>query len=487
MTKSAVTVTQLDGKVGYIGPSLVALAIAGTATKGPFTPQAFSRPQDVVSTYESGDLVHAACTRLRRYGGEVVCCRVSVTDVGEATLITTGMKATTPATPTVHAADLAPSQTLTTTIRFPSGGTRGTAGITYQISYDEGRTWGAVNSLGTGTSITLDPKQVGVVTIDFAAGSIEKDDLLIVNTVAPIPLGSETSTAVDALGKFSVDWDCLEVSFPIDAIVAGYLDTAIVAMQARGYYRYWIANAYLPTPTQTLAEYHTAMTTAWSSHVSPRGEGIVCYGNAHFVSPVGDFKQRRPAVWAVAPYIEALDLHIDPAFMAQNGPLPGVSLADDAGNPQLHDEAIDPGPDNERFLTLCTDPDYEGVYVTNAWLRSASGSDFRYVQHRRLMNRALRLLRKFCAAYLSKDVSTAAKTGRLLPSFARRFRKDAEAAVLAELGVGPKVDGVEVVPDQMADVLRTETLPVDFALKPKGYLKWIRITASFTATGVSDQ
>lgn len=52
-------------------------------------------------------------------------------------------------------------------VRFPTGGTVGTTGILYQVSTDDGSTWGTSTALGTGTTIAV----LGV-TLTLGAGSI---------------------------------------------------------------------------------------------------------------------------------------------------------------------------------------------------------------------------------------------------------------------------------------------------------------------------
>lgn len=59
-------------------------------------------------------------------------------------------------------------------VRFPTGGTVGTTGITYQVSVDDGATWGSVLALGTATAIVV----LGI-TLTLGAGTVIDGDVVL--------------------------------------------------------------------------------------------------------------------------------------------------------------------------------------------------------------------------------------------------------------------------------------------------------------------
>lgn len=66
-------------------------------------------------------------------------------------------------------------------VRFPTGGTVGVSGMTYQTSVDDGTTWGSVTPLLTATSIAV----LGV-TLSLAAGTITSGDVVRWTQTSPI-------------------------------------------------------------------------------------------------------------------------------------------------------------------------------------------------------------------------------------------------------------------------------------------------------------
>lgn len=58
-------------------------------------------------------------------------------------------------------------------VRFPTGGTVGVAGIEYQISVDDGTTWGTLTALDVATTIVV----LGV-TLTLGAGTVDDDDVV---------------------------------------------------------------------------------------------------------------------------------------------------------------------------------------------------------------------------------------------------------------------------------------------------------------------
>jgi hypothetical protein len=472
MTIAEISFYEVDGQLGAVDNSELPIAIAGLALRGSYEPRLFARYEDAVAEYGAGDLIEAGAVQIKDWSKPALLCRINAADVGEATLVLTGWTGT--ATPAVHSAGLAPIETAEYRIKCISGGTRGTDGITYVESYDGGRSYGPLKQLGVAIAFTLNAAIVGTVVIDLGAGTCTAGEEFIVRTVAPIPTAAEVTTAVDQLGVHSQDWDCLEVSCPIDATIASALDTALATMSGRVQERYWVANARLPLPSESIPTYVTAMTAAWGSYSTLRGH--VFPGNCHFVSRVNQLKCVRPRVWAVAPYIDRLPRQIDPAHL-DNGALPGVTLVDDNGNPQLHDERIWPAFDALRLSSLYS-AGRDGVFIGNARTKSPVGSDYRYVQIRRVINVSKRILYAYLRKVLNKDVIVSKKTGRLTPSYVRFLKSGAETSVLSVLSVGPMVSSIEVTPDGNAQVLTNETVDFDFDVVPKGYIKNIRVRVS---------
>jgi hypothetical protein len=83
----------------------------------------------------------------------------------------------------------------------------------------------------------------------------------------------------------------------------------------------------------------------------------------------------------------AVPLGQDLGFVAA-GPITNMQLADANANPKWHNEDLFPGEDALGFTTGRTINGSQGNYLTNGNVFSAAGSDFVFVQHLRVMNRA---------------------------------------------------------------------------------------------------
>lgn len=467
---------EIDGQIGGGSSGKMPLAIAGLAVAGDYTPKSFTRLVDALAHYVGGDLLESIAPQARDWKGPVVACRIECADVGEVTLDDDDWTGT--SVPSVHTG-ATPIETAEYRIRIGTGATVGTAGATYFVSYDGGRTWGPETALGTADEITL-AAAVGGIVIDLAAGTVVAGNVLVIHAVAPEPTAAEVSAAAEALGKFVADWECLEVSCPIDKTIASALDTAIGEMAARNRRPYWIANARLPELDETVAEYMTALSTEWSGYSTTRG--AVVPGDCWYQSRVTLRTSRRPRVWGVAPFVERLPRQRDAAHDS-NGVIAGMSLVDAEGNPLFHDEQIWPGFDAARFLTLWQDGE-AGVRVHNPRLKSAPDSDYRYIQHRRVISYAEGRLYSNLRSVLHDDVIVSRKTGKPTPSYVRRVKAAAELALWSSMRVGPMASAIEVNPDENALILQTEEWSFELGVLPLGYTKWIFVKVKMLNPGV---
>ena len=190
--------------------------------------------------------------------------------------------------------------------------------------------------------------------------------------------------------------------------------------------------------------------------------------------------------FAVAALAASVDESVDLAYTGL-GALPGVAVRDSNGNPDEHDESANPGLDDARFCVLRTIDGKAGVYVNNPRLFSAAGSDFQFLQHRRIMNLAKQTLRVFFVDRLSKEVVVDATTGFIAETEAAEIEAGADAALRAVLLAKPKVSGggvggkktrfVQV--SRTDNLLSTSTMTVQASVIPLAYPKAINIALGF--------
>jgi hypothetical protein len=471
MTIPNVTVTELDGALGILPQSSGLLAaFAGVANAGPLnTPAAFARTRDVVSTFGGGPTVEEACYEIERYGKPIVFVRTGATTVSTLSAVTFVGTGTSVVTATGTSDD-----DYEIAMKVIAGGTRGVAGITYQLSYDGGRTYGAVTALGTASTIAVPAS--GAVVINLAAGTLVAGDLATFRANAPQWNAAEITTALTALQVTQQPWEFVRIVGAVDASLFSTISAGITAMHNAGKHKWALVNTRMPNLAESDATYTAAMVTAFAS--SADSSIAVFSGAAKIESSISRRRYRRPVALAIAGRAAALSEEVDFA-QVDLGPLPGVAILDTNGNPDEHDEANSPTLDASRFGSLRSLEGYPGVYVTNPRLMCTTGSDFVFIQYRRTMNIARTVLEAYFKKRLSKAVRVNRTTGFILESEARDIESGAKSALATALLAKPKASAVDFVLSRTDNILSTFTLTGQARIIPLGYPKFINIDVGF--------
>jgi hypothetical protein len=473
MTLPAVNITELDGALGIL-PATAGrlLAFVGPATSGPLnTPAAFARTTDLVANYGQGPTVEAAAHYIDAEGKPVVFVRTGNTTAGSADALVSVATGTSVVT---LAASPTPNDDYDLVALIAAGGTVGSAGITYQLSYDNGRTYGPVTQLGTANTITFG--EAGGVVLDLAAGTLVAGDKFSVRTHAPCWNTTELGAALDALKNSTIAWEQAVIVGPVDGSAFDVIDPKFTGMATAGKYRSWIGAVRMPNAAESEATYLAAMVSAVGSKASTHG--ALCAGAAKIASGVNGRIYRRSTLVAVASRSGAVAEHINIA--APNlGSLAGVSIRDDNGNVDEHDEAINPGLDDARFITLRTHEGLDGVYITRPRLFSPSGSDFQIIPDRRVMNLALIALRAYFLRRLNAPVQVDKTTGYILPHEASEIELGARAAMRAVLMAAPKASDVNFVLSRTDDIISTKTLTGTATITPLADPETINVNVGF--------
>jgi hypothetical protein len=154
------------------------------------------------------------------------------------------------------------------------------------------------------------------------------------------------------------------------------------------------------------------------------------------------------------------------------GALPGVSsLYRDEFKTQALDEA--------RFCTLRTHIGIQGFYITNGRIMTASGSDFTFIQFRRVMDVACRTTRQALLPYLNASLRVDPITGKINEKDAQQIEAKVNAALTAVLVATGQASGSSIVIDRDANIISTQTLLVTVRVVPLGYAKFINVTIGF--------
>lgn len=471
MTQPNVTITELDGALGVLPPTSGALlAIIGPCSSGPVdTPAAFARVRDIQSNFTNGPAVEAAAHYIEKYGRPVLFVRSNANVAAViGTIDDSGVTGT-----SVVTATGTPTDDVELMVKILAGGTVGTAGITYQISADAGRSYGPITALGTANTIVA-PDNLGV-TFHLAAGTLLASDTWNVVVSAATWNSADITSALAALQASQQFWELVQIVGPIDASTLVTIDSAISGMVAAGKYKAWVGNTRIPDVGEDESTYATSL-AGFAADSSKFGS--LYAGGCKLTSSVSGRRYRRPVSIATAAREASVSQEIDIADVNLDT-LPGVTIRDVNGNPDEHDESINPGLDDLRFAVLRTWDGFGGVYVNRPRLFSPAGSDFQLMPHRRVLNITHDALRMYFIRRLNKPILVSKTSGLILESEASEIEKGALAVMRSTLLTKPKASDIQFELSRTDNLLSSRTLTGEARVVPLAYPEFILLGVGF--------
>lgn len=372
---------------------------------------------------------------------------------GTVSLVGTGPAGVTQASSPVDAYDVR--------ITIATAGAPGVGAFTYSV--DGGNVTSGVIAIPGGGVYSI--PGTGVV-LTFA-GTFTAGDVYSFATTAAGFTNSDVTAALDAVLAAPQEWGHVHVvGTPASAAAAASLAAAVDAKMTAAETSFRYAFAIIEAPQ---GEGDTAMQTAVANFLTPRV--LEVGGDAGVVSVLSGLTQRRNGAWPVAARIAQIPIDEDPAWVGR-GPLRNVTSI-------YRNEAATPGLDEARYTTLRTHVGRPGYYITNGRTMAAPGSDFTYIQFRRVMDRACQIVRAGILPYLNSSMR--------IDEEGKIDERDAAvitAAVNGQLRTGlvspGHVSDTEVVIDRSANLLSGAALPVTVRIRPKGYAKQIEVSVGYT-------
>lgn len=475
--------TEADGQLGIQPPlSGLPMAIVGQCSGGDFnTPTSCASVDQVKSLFTGGRGVEEACHEIVNYGRSVVIVRTETTGVADviSAVDSSGKTGTSAITVTGEALD-----DYEVIARFPTGGTIGTAGIVMQVSLDAGRSYNADVKLGTANTYLIPGTGC---TLNFAAGTIVADDEIKFQTEAAHPDDTELGDALDALKASSLLFEVVHTTSPLDASGAAVVSSWLTEMHSIGRHKchvghFRVQGIYASDTggaDETDAEYTTAFDDEFSAFADPSMH--ICAGAVKMASSANRGRRyRRSPSYAVAAKLSSVTEEIDIAAIVGNR-LPGVELLDAKGNadPGYYNEAVSPGLDDARALTVRTWEGETGVYVNNPRLISAVGSDFDFSPKRRVMN----LARTIATTFLRRrvlSIKRRTRGGKIRESELQALEADVNSELTRKIIDPVKAEAVRVVLSRTDNVLAPPyPLTGKLRLVPLAYPKDASLEASW--------
>ena len=446
------------------------IAQSGTAN----TLQTFSRKTDVTTTFGQGPLSEAACKVLDLAGGPVHCLRLTGSVAGANGAVTKTAIGASTGTITLAGA---PFDDYEGRVEIMVTGTLGTARFRYSL--DDERTFSeeiVVPAAGT----YLIPSTNVTVTFVAGAGPVffEDGDIHEWVSTAPYYSTADVATAVTALLAQTVEFPFIILTGQPStaanaATMFAALGTHATTFQTANRFIAWI----MSFGNDTTGNTQTQLAGVTSSRIMP------VYGRCDVSSSktfAGYGSPSRPAVEIVGARAAQSLISTDLARVA-SGPLDGVVGIS-------HDEALTELIDAHRCTTLRSLTGRSGFFVTNGRIKSAAGSDFRYWQHRRVMDVICRRAFVEQQQFLSMGVRTTS-TGTIDERDATRLEAIVNSALRAELtqpanaeGTRGHVSAIAYAIDRQQNLITTETLLSTIPSRPLGYAKNVTTTIGYSLT-----
>jgi hypothetical protein len=371
-----------------------------------------------------------------------------------------------------------------------TGGTIGTAGITFTLSLDANRNTGPTLVLGTATTYVI--PNTGI-TLDFTGTqTLVAGDYIRFATIGPAFSVANIQTAIQSVQSSpfgAVQWGSTHIlgrfAGSDGTAVEGYLDTL-----ANGYIytRAMVdaADALVPLawggPGQTEAAWLTSIESSYSA-VSARR---ICANGGYYNMPSPTSAQspavptvfyRRGLAWALA----ARQVGLPPqrnAGRVKDGSLGSIVLSPlyYTDGFVYHDEFLNPSLGSQRFSCATTrPPNNQGWFILEPFLMSPSGSQYAILPQGQVIDLGSSLFVQGCNQLINDDVRTN-PNGTIYVNDALTQQQALLKPIKDDM-IQPKIiSGAQIVVDQTVDVFSTNSETIGCTLDSRGYVE--SITAS---------
>lgn len=427
------TVTVVDGQLGLSDtgdtpPICVGCSSSGTAA----TLYSFNDPALLKSTLGQGPLVESALAA-RLAAGSVLCLKTAGSTAGAAGAVTKTAVAGGTGTGTITVAGAAYDA-----YRFigliTKAGDKGVARFMYSL--DGGFTYTEEIVTPSGGTYAV-PNTNLTLTFVSGAGPVfyEVGDSHSFTCTAPHYTTSDLSTAWTALLAAIVALDPRRIIFTgknatgsAAATMAAAISTHMTTLQTNRYFARSVMDAGGDSAANVI--------TAFASFASPRV--AIAYGNAD-VASLNAFPG-----WGVGryPLVHVVGERFAGAFLSENlgrvasGALRGVrAITNDEGASAAFAAA-------DKVITARTHRGKNGFYLTNSYLHSAVGSDFRYLEWGMVVDEFCRTGDAVLGNHLLRNLRVLLDgTGKIDPDEAVRIDDEARTELFARIMEQPNAEG----------------------------------------------
>lgn len=380
-----------------------------------------------------------------------------------------------------------------------NGGTRGTTGITFQISLDAGRSFGPTIALLTATTYAI--PNTGI-TLNIAAGTLVAADVAKFSTAAPswavaniqsaINVFAASAYANSGVGSIHVvgassgaGGQSNGASGANATSIQGYLDTLVIGFS---YNRLIVSARDAATPVafggagETEATWLTAVSLDYSTVSTKRvGSGLGYYNMQSQIpnTAAGAPRYRRPLSWAWAARLVGIPPQRH-AGRVRDGSLSFI-IVDPTNDSKdgfiYHDESVTQVAE-VRFTSARTRRGLQGFYLSTDNLMAPTGSDFALRPRGSVMDVACVITHQVGALQINSDLRTL-PSGTLYPPDAATIAAEINKALNVGMVSVGMVTAANAVVDLTNNVQLSNTVNIQVTIQGRAYVLTENISIGF--------
>lgn len=484
MTTGDVELTILDGGGAVVVPLASVQVVMGTCSSGSTAQVVATRnPNTLVNVFGYGPMVEAAAMTIAA-GGTALCLKTASNTPGASSTVApfnaTGAGAAT-GTSVVTVTGV-PYDTYYAKLLIVAGGTRGTAGITFKISLDGGRSYGPTIALGT--ALTYNIPNTGA-TLNFGVGTLVAGEYYLFKTTEPLWNTAGVQACMNALQASAyaiTGWGSMHIVGDMSGSNCTTLQGFLQTWQTGKIYSRAITSVRDASPAvatwtgsgETEAAWMSAVLTDYGSTAAKRV--CVCAGHYNMSSKIptsvcGLPKYRRPLSFALASRQVQIPAQRH-AGRVKDGSLTEI-VTDPAGDAVdgfvYHDERLNPGFDGAKFCSVTTRIKKKGWWIKNPNLMSDTGSVFTLLPLGQVMDIACDIVNATGTEDINEDIRLN-RNGTIFENEAIAIEKRMGQALKDNMLSKNMISDFTVVVDRSVNVSTTSTVKVTVTIFARGYV-----------------
>lgn len=373
-----------DGGLGLLAPSASGLHFKVGVSSAGIVNQIIpvSDRDQIVDTLGTGPLVNALFDAFGTGASLIYAVRAAGDIAGVARAVT----AIKTGTGNMAAAG-APLDAYEAIIEILTGGKFNEA--TFRYSLDGGDTYSMKTTVPAGGNYPIAGTGLTLTFTEDAlqpANSFVAGDKYTFSATAPNASVSSVNAAIDAILASNASFEYIHVVGESDAAMWAAMDTR--AKEAEGNFRYihFLLETRGLNAGETADQWVTALQTAAASFASSRVS--IAAGRAEISDTNTGRVVDRNVAGLYSGRVSAIRVSRSPGRV-KDGPIPGIVKLKPEGINEGHITMLD----EARFVTFRQYEGLSGFYITNGRMMADPVSDFRYVELRRVMDKACREVR----------------------------------------------------------------------------------------------